>query len=103
MANNVQEEKVGDDINSESYEHVDPNVEKENRNEGAQDQSLAEKDVGKEDKAAKKGGRDEYYNKNDLQVWNNRCLRRNREMKEMGKKLADPQSIVHFMMQNNVM
>ncbi|XP_028122747.1 uncharacterized protein LOC114319881 [Camellia sinensis] len=49
MANNGLEEKIGDDIHSGSDEHVDPNVEGENRNEGAQDPNLGEKDVGKED------------------------------------------------------
>ena len=51
----------------------------------------------------KKGSRDEYYNESDLQVWKDRCLRRDEEVKEMANKLADLQSVVNFMMQNNVM
>ncbi|KAL7182673.1 hypothetical protein ACSBR1_041372 [Camellia fascicularis] len=66
MANNEQEEKVGDNINGESCEHEDPNVEKEPRNEGAHDPNHGEKDVGKEGNASKKSGRDEYYNESDL-------------------------------------
>ncbi|KAL7183358.1 hypothetical protein ACSBR2_025710 [Camellia fascicularis] len=66
MANDGQEEKIGDDINSESCKHRDPNVRKENRNEEAHDPNPGEKDVGKEGNAPKKAGRDEYYNKSDL-------------------------------------
>ncbi|KAL7194455.1 hypothetical protein ACSBR1_034804 [Camellia fascicularis] len=66
MANNGQEEKIGDDINSESCEHRDPNVGKENCNGEAQDPNPGEKDVGKEGNALKKAGRDEYYNESDL-------------------------------------
>ncbi|KAL7175749.1 hypothetical protein ACSBR2_029355 [Camellia fascicularis] len=53
--------------------------------------------------APKKSGRCEYYNEGDLQVSKERCLKRDSEMKKMGKKLADLQSVVHFMMSNNVM
>ncbi|KAL7225423.1 hypothetical protein ACSBR1_020737 [Camellia fascicularis] len=103
MANNGQEEKIGDDINSESFEQVDLNVGKENHNEGTQDLNPGEKDVGNKGNAPKKAGRDEYYNESDLQLWNDRCLKRDDEMKGMTYKLADLQSVVNFMMQNNVM
>ncbi|KAL7262878.1 hypothetical protein ACSBR1_001108 [Camellia fascicularis] len=66
MANNRQEEKIGDNIHSESEEHVDPNAREENRNEGVQEPNLEEKDAGKEHNVLKKGGRDEYYNESDL-------------------------------------
>ncbi|KAL7191009.1 hypothetical protein ACSBR2_023143 [Camellia fascicularis] len=103
MANNKQEEKIGDDIHSESGEHVDPNVGEENRNKGAQDANPGEKDADKVGNAPKKGGRDEYYNESNLQVWKDRCLRTDDKMKGMVNKLADLQLVVNFMIQNNVM
>ncbi|KAL7230941.1 hypothetical protein ACSBR2_009252 [Camellia fascicularis] len=51
----------------------------------------------------KKSDQNGYYNEDDLQVWKDRCLRRNEEMKGMVDKLADLQTVVNFMMQNNVM
>ncbi|KAL7193917.1 hypothetical protein ACSBR2_025539 [Camellia fascicularis] len=54
MANNGQEEKIGDDIHNESGEHVDPNLGEENHNEGAYDPNPGEKDVGREGNALKK-------------------------------------------------
>ncbi|KAL7197259.1 hypothetical protein ACSBR2_019858 [Camellia fascicularis] len=83
MANNGKEEKIGDDIHSECEEHVDPNVRKEDRNEGVQELNLGVNDASKGRDGPKKGGRDEYYNEGDLQVWKDRCLRKDKEMKEM--------------------
>ncbi|KAL7234703.1 hypothetical protein ACSBR1_018202 [Camellia fascicularis] len=103
MANNRQEEKIGDDIHSESCEHADPNIGEENCNEGAYDPNPGEKDVGKEGNTPKKAGRDEYYNEGDLQEWKDRCRRRDNEIKRMTNKLVDLQLVVNFMMQNNVM
>ncbi|KAL7174302.1 hypothetical protein ACSBR2_033544 [Camellia fascicularis] len=103
MTNNEQEEKIGDDIHSESEEHVDPNVREENRNEGVQELSPGVKNVSKECNVPKKRGRDEYYSESNLKVWKDRCLRRDGEMKGMANKLADLQLVVNFMMQNNVM
>ncbi|KAL7213856.1 hypothetical protein ACSBR2_016397 [Camellia fascicularis] len=103
MANDGQKEKIGDDIPSGSSKHANPNKEEENHNEGTQDQNPGEKDVSQERDTPKKAGRDEYYNKSDLQVWKDRCLRRDGEIKGMANKLADLQSVVNFMMQNNVM
>lgn len=57
--------------------HADPNIEEENHNEGARDQNPGENDVG--------------------------CLKRDGEMKGKANKVADLQSVVNFMMQNNVM
>ncbi|KAL7183694.1 hypothetical protein ACSBR2_025972 [Camellia fascicularis] len=81
-----------------SGKRADPNIEEKNHNEGARDQNPREKDVDKEGDAPKKVGRDEYYNESDLQLWNDRCLRRDSEMKGMANKLADLQSVVNFMM-----
>ncbi|KAL7199818.1 hypothetical protein ACSBR2_022009 [Camellia fascicularis] len=96
-----QEEKIGDNIISESNEHIVLTAGEKNCNEGAQDPNLGEKDVSKGGNTPKKSCRYEYYNESDLQVWNDRCLRRNGEMKGMANKLADLQSVVNFMMQNN--
>ncbi|KAL7250592.1 hypothetical protein ACSBR1_012589 [Camellia fascicularis] len=38
----------------------------------------------------KKGGRDEYYNESDLQVWKDRCLRRGRGDKRNGEQVGRP-------------
>ncbi|KAL7227764.1 hypothetical protein ACSBR1_022609 [Camellia fascicularis] len=103
MANDGQKEKIGDDILGGSGKHIDPNVEEENCNAKPQDQNPKEKDIGQEGDAPKKPDRDEYYNESDLQVWKDKCLRRDDEMKGMENKLADLQSVVNFMMQNNVM
>ncbi|KAL7170355.1 hypothetical protein ACSBR2_035260 [Camellia fascicularis] len=103
MANDGQKEKIGDDIPSGSGKHSDPNMEEENPNEGPRDQNLREKDVGQEGDPLKKAGQDEYYNESDLQVWKDRCLRRDGKMEGMSNKLANLQSVVNFMMQNNVM
>ncbi|KAL7167663.1 hypothetical protein ACSBR2_038177 [Camellia fascicularis] len=78
MANDGQKEKIGDDIPSGSGKHADLNMDRENC-------------------------QGEYYNESDFQVWKDRCLRRDGEMKGMTNKLADLQSVVNFMMQNNVM
>ncbi|KAL7192954.1 hypothetical protein ACSBR2_024712 [Camellia fascicularis] len=88
MANDGQKEKVGDDIPTGS-ETRDPN--------------LGEKDIGKEGDVPKKSNRSRYYNEDDLQVWKDRCLRRDEEMKGMVDKLANLQMVVNFMKQNNVM
>ncbi|KAL7245061.1 hypothetical protein ACSBR2_000408 [Camellia fascicularis] len=81
MANDGQKEKIEDDIPIGSGKHFDPN----------------EGDV------PKKLDRGGYYNEDNLQVWKDRCLRKDEEMKGMADKLADLQSVVNFMMQNNVM
>ncbi|KAL7212184.1 hypothetical protein ACSBR2_014956 [Camellia fascicularis] len=94
MANDGHKEKVEDDI---------PNVEEENCNEGPRDQNSGENDSGQEGDAPKKAGQGGYCNESDLQVWKDRCLKRDDEMKGMANKLADLQSVVNFMMQNNVM
>ncbi|KAL7212374.1 hypothetical protein ACSBR2_015123 [Camellia fascicularis] len=83
MASDGQKEKIGDDIPTGSGKHIDPNVEEDNYNEKTQDQNLGEKDVGQEGDVPKKSDRDGYYNENDLQMWKDRCLRRDGEMKGM--------------------
>ncbi|THG07278.1 hypothetical protein TEA_001868 [Camellia sinensis var. sinensis] len=66
-------------------------------------QNNVPRSTGGEGNATTKAGRDEYYNESDLQVWKDRCLRRDGEMKGMANKLADLQLVANFMMQNNVM
>ncbi|KAL7221841.1 hypothetical protein ACSBR1_023728 [Camellia fascicularis] len=66
MANNEQEVRIGDDINSEEEEHVDPNAREENGNEGAQEPNPEANDVGKGRNCPKKGDHDEYYNESNL-------------------------------------
>ncbi|KAL7195267.1 hypothetical protein ACSBR1_035479 [Camellia fascicularis] len=92
MANDGQKDKVGDDIPTGSGKHIDPNVEEENCSEETRDQNPGEKGVSNEGNVPKKSNRGGYYN-----------LRRDGEMKGMENKLADLQSVVNFMMQNNVM
>ncbi|KAL7183862.1 hypothetical protein ACSBR2_026105 [Camellia fascicularis] len=103
MANEGQKEKVGDDTPTESGKHIDLDVEEDNCNEEARDKNHREKDVGQEGGVPKKSGRSRYYNDDDLQVWKDRCLQRDDEMKGMADKLADLQTVVNFMLQNNVM
>ncbi|KAL7205521.1 hypothetical protein ACSBR2_018454 [Camellia fascicularis] len=103
MTNDGQKEKIGDNIPTRSSKHFDPNVEEDNCNKETRDQNPGEKDVSQEGDVPKKEDRDGYYNENDFQVWKDRCLRRDGEMKGMADKLADLQSVVNFTMQNNVM
>ncbi|KAL7197177.1 hypothetical protein ACSBR1_037074 [Camellia fascicularis] len=103
MANDGQKEKVGDDTPAESEKHIDLDVEKDNYNEETHDKNHGGKNVGQEGGIPKKSDRSGYYNKDDLQVWKDRCLRRDNEMKGMVDKLADLQTVVNFLIQNNVM
>ncbi|KAL7176825.1 hypothetical protein ACSBR2_030215 [Camellia fascicularis] len=103
MANDRQKEKIGDDIPTESGKHIDLNVEEDNCNEETRDQNPEKKDVGQEGDVLKKADRGGYYNENDLQVWKDKCLWRDGDMKGMANKFGDLQSVVNFMMQNNVM
>ncbi|KAI7998828.1 Protein DEK [Camellia lanceoleosa] len=103
MASNTQKEKIGDNTSAGSGRPVDPNAEGGDHNEEARDQNHAEKGVGQDGDTSKKADQGKYYNEDNLQIWKDRCLRRNEEVKEMANKLADLQSVVNFMMQNNVM
>ncbi|KAL7175909.1 hypothetical protein ACSBR2_029476 [Camellia fascicularis] len=103
MANDGQKEKVGDDTLTQSGKHIDLNVEEDNYNEETCDKNYGGKNVGQEGNVPKKSNRSGYYNEDDLQVWKDRCLRRDDEMKGMADKLADLQTVVNFLMQNNVM
>ncbi|KAL7183186.1 hypothetical protein ACSBR1_041795 [Camellia fascicularis] len=98
MANDGQKEKIGDDFPTGSGKHIDPNVEEDNCNEETQDQNHGDKDVRQEGDVPKKSDRSGYYNEDNLQVWKDRCLRRDDEMKGMANKLADLQTVVNFMM-----
>ena len=103
MASNGQQEKIGDDAPAGSGRPIDLDIEGDNHNAETHDQGHGEKDVGQEGNIPKKSDQNEYYNEDNLQVWKERCLRSNEEMKGMANKLADLQSVVNFMMQNNVM
>ena len=103
MASDGQKDMVGDEIPTGSGKHVDPNVEEDGRNEETQNQNHGKKDVGQDGDVPKKPDRSGYYNEDDLQVWKDRCLQKDEEVKEMANKLADLQSVVNFMMQSNVM
>ncbi|KAL7164929.1 hypothetical protein ACSBR2_040760 [Camellia fascicularis] len=48
MANDEQQEKIGDDIPCGSGKHADPNIEEENHNEGTWDQNPGKKDMPEE-------------------------------------------------------
>ncbi|KAL7163227.1 hypothetical protein ACSBR2_039343 [Camellia fascicularis] len=76
MANDKQKEKVGDDTPIGSGKHIDLNVEEDNCNKETRDKNHREKDVGQEGDVPKKPDRSRYYNEDDLQVWKDRCLRR---------------------------
>ncbi|KAL7167618.1 hypothetical protein ACSBR2_038142 [Camellia fascicularis] len=102
MANDGQKEKVGNDTLTESGKHIDLDVEEDNCNEETRDKNHREEDVGQEGDVPKKSDRSEYYNEGDLQVWKDRCLRRDDEIKAIANKLADPQTVVNFLMQNNI-
>ncbi|KAL7175725.1 hypothetical protein ACSBR2_029336 [Camellia fascicularis] len=92
MANDGQKEKVKDDTPTESGKHIDLEVEEDNCNEEARDKNHGGKDVGQEGSVPKKSDRSGYYNEDDLQVWKDRCLRRDDEIKGMANKLADLQT-----------
>ena len=103
MANDEQKEQIGNDIPTGSGKQIDPNVEEDNYNKESWDKNLGEKDVSQEGDVPKKADRGGYYNEDNLQVWKDICLRRDGEIKGMANKLADLQTVVNFMIQNNVM
>ncbi|KAL7164915.1 hypothetical protein ACSBR2_040749 [Camellia fascicularis] len=102
MASNGQKEKIGDDALTGNGRPIDPDVEGNNHNEETRDQNHGEKDISQTGDTPKNADQGRYYNEDNLQVWKDRCLRRDEEVKEMANKLADLQSVVNFMMQNNV-
>lgn len=103
MANNGQEVRIRDDIYSEEEEHMGPNVGKGKNNEEVKEVDLEANNVAQGWNGSKKGSRDEYYQEGDLQVWNDKWLRRDEELKDTVSKLTDLYTVVNFMMQNNVM
>ncbi|KAL7183695.1 hypothetical protein ACSBR2_025973 [Camellia fascicularis] len=103
MASNGQKEKIGDDALTGSDAPIDLDIEGDNHNTGTYEQGQKERNVGQTGDATRKPDQGRYYKEDDLQVWKDRCLRRDDEVKEMANKLADLQSVVNFMMQNNVM
>ncbi|KAL7230766.1 hypothetical protein ACSBR2_009117 [Camellia fascicularis] len=92
MANDGQKEKIGDDTPTGSGRPTDLDVEGDNCNEETCDKNHGEEDVGQEGDVPKKSDRSEYYNEDDLQVWKDRCLWRDDEIKGMANKLADLQT-----------
>ncbi|KAL7211857.1 hypothetical protein ACSBR2_014668 [Camellia fascicularis] len=103
MASNEQKDKIGGDGPTGSGRPIDLNVEGDNHNEETRDQNHAEKDIGQTGDAPKNANQGRYHIEDNLQIWKDRCLRRDEEVKEMVNKLADLQSVVNFMMQNNIM
>ncbi|GMP36921.1 hypothetical protein CsSME_00008857 [Camellia sinensis var. sinensis] len=103
MASNGQQETIGDDTPAGSGKPIDLDIEGDNHNTEARDQGHRENDVIPEGDTSKRTNQGKYYNEDNLQVWRDRCLRRDEEVKELANKLADLQSVVNFMMQNNVM
>ncbi|KAL7263887.1 hypothetical protein ACSBR1_001940 [Camellia fascicularis] len=103
MATNGQKEKIGDDALAGNGKPTDLDIEGDNHNAETYDQGHGEEDVSQTDDVPKKPSQSGYHKEDNLQVWKDRCLRRDEEVKEMANKLADLQSVVNFMMQNNVM
>ena len=103
MASNAINEKVGGNTPAGSGRPIDLDVEGDNHNDKARDQGNGGKDVVQEGDTSKKSDQGRYYKEDNLQVWRDRCLRRDEEVKELADKLADLQSVVNFMMQNKVM
>ncbi|KAL7222746.1 hypothetical protein ACSBR1_024448 [Camellia fascicularis] len=103
MASNEQKDKIGGDTPTGSGRPIDLDVERDNHNEETRDQNHGEKDIGQTGDTPKNANQCRYYNEDNLQTWKDRCLRRDEEVKEMANKLADLQSVVNFMMQNNIM
>ena len=89
MANDGLKEKIGDDTPTESEKHIDLDVEENNYNKETHDKNHEGKDVGQESDVPKKTDQSGYYNDDDLQVWKDRCLWRDDEVKGMANKLAD--------------
>ncbi|KAL7262102.1 hypothetical protein ACSBR1_000478 [Camellia fascicularis] len=102
MASNGQKEKIGDDALTGNGRPIDPDIEGNNHNEETHYQNHRKKDIGQTGDIPKNVDQGRYYNEDNLQVWKDRYLRRDEEVKEMANKLADLQSVVNFMMQNNV-
>ena len=98
MASDGQKDKVGDETPAGNGKRVDLNMEEDGCNEKTQNQNHSKKDVGQDGGVPKKLEQSRYYNEDDLQVWKDRCLRRNEEMKGMANKLADLQTVINFMM-----
>ncbi|KAL7191538.1 hypothetical protein ACSBR2_023589 [Camellia fascicularis] len=103
MASTGQKDKIGNDTPTGSERPIDLDVEEDNCNEETRDKNHGGKNVGQEDDIPKKSDRSGYYNEDDLQVWKDRCLRRDDEIKGMANKLADLQTVINFRMQNDVM
>ncbi|KAL7206933.1 hypothetical protein ACSBR2_019605 [Camellia fascicularis] len=103
MASKEQKNKIMGDVPTGSGRPIDLDVEGDNHNEETRDQNHGKKDISQTGDTPKNANQGRYYNEDNLQIWKDRFLRRDEEVKEMANKLADLQSVVNFMMQNNVM
>ena len=66
--------------------HINLDVEEDNCNEETRDKNHGGKDVGQEGGVPKKSNRSRYYNEDNLQIWKDRYLWRDDEMKGMEDK-----------------
>ena len=91
MASNGQRENIGGDTPIGSGRPIDLDIEGDNHNTETHDQGHREKDVNHECDTSKRTDQGKYYNEDNLQVWRDRCLRRDEEVKALTNKLySDP-------------
>ncbi|KAL7167258.1 hypothetical protein ACSBR2_037843 [Camellia fascicularis] len=83
MTSNGQKEKIGDNTLVGSGKPIDLDIEGDNHNAETYDQGHGDKDVGQTDDGPKKPDQTRYYKEDDFQVWKDRCLRKDEEVKEM--------------------
>ena len=79
MANDGQKDQIGDTAPAGSRRPINLDVEGATRNIETRDQSHGVKDAGQKGDALKPTDRSGYYNKDDLQVWKDKYLRRNED------------------------
>ncbi|KAL7174786.1 hypothetical protein ACSBR1_043860 [Camellia fascicularis] len=103
MANAGQEERIGDDMHSEEEEYVDSYTGGGNVDKKVQEVNLVANNATRGRNGPRRGNREECYNESDCQVWKERCLWRDDELKDLANKLTDLQIVVNFMMHSKVM
>ncbi|KAL7214956.1 hypothetical protein ACSBR1_027188 [Camellia fascicularis] len=89
MASSGQQGRVGDDTPAGSGRPIDIDTEGDNHDTETHEQGQRERTVGQTGDTSKNGDKGGYYKEDNLQVWRDRCLRRDEEVKEMANKLAD--------------
>ncbi|KAL7255500.1 hypothetical protein ACSBR1_009614 [Camellia fascicularis] len=82
MANDEQNDQIGDNAPAGSGRLINLDIEGNDRNTETRDQSHGVKDAGQEGDAPKTTDRSEYYNEDDLQVWKDRYLRGTKTLPE---------------------